>query len=103
MSKVKIQWRKSRYTDDLDDKQKSKFYTARHHVVRAIQTHDKQRIEDNKMLKYAKVSALKIELSDDEIDVMARNAFDNELMPRVNGNNIELVAKNSPIELDRLY
>ena len=77
MSQIKIQWRKSEYTNDLDDKQKSKFYTARHHIVRAIQVHDKQRVEANKLLKYAKVSAPKIELSDNEIDAMARDAFDN--------------------------
>tara|TARA_R110000787_G_scaffold87911_1_gene186946 strand:- start:2419 stop:2730 length:312 start_codon:yes stop_codon:yes gene_type:complete len=103
MQPIKIQWRKSQYTNDLDDKQKSKFYTVRHHVVRAIQSHDKQRVEANKMLKYAKTSAPKIELSDDEIDAIARDALDNELMPRVNGNEIILVAKNLPIELDRLY
>lgn len=96
MNKTKVQWRKSPYTDDLDDRQKCKFYHYRHHAVRAIQKQNEIARTKNKELANAGFSNKKdlhnpmLELSDTEVDKLAREAYDSQMMPVLHDGKIVL-------------
>lgn len=89
---MKVQWRKCKQTDDLDDAGKSRFYRVRANVVRAVQKQNVAATNNNASNKYLDnpPSAHKLELSPAEIDQLAREAYDSEMMPILHDNKILL-------------
>ena len=90
---MKIEWRKSKHTDGLSDAEKSAFYKVRAMVVRSLQTMDKRNMEDNKEVELSGLQSAMKPLSDyseDEIDALAREAFDTGKIPQFNGETIVL-------------
>lgn len=87
MNKTKIQWRKSPHTDDLTDNEKCKFYSYRHHIVRAVQKQNQIAMSKNKDLASSGLQGKEgshnslLELNEIEMDKLAREAYDSEMMP----------------------
>ena len=89
---TKVAWRKCAQTEDLSDTEKAKFYRVRANVVRAVHKQNLAASSANANMKYLDNPSLvqKIELSTEDIDELAREAYDTGTMPILDGAKITL-------------